>query len=234
MTPTSRKRVRNRTGRPLAFTRDDAVESAMHLFWKEGFTGVTTRDLAEAMSIQRSSFYNTFDTREAVFREALRRYGALAPDAPLDDVRPGQPVAPLLVSSLREICRVRAADRQGRGCLVCNSISELVQVDDELGPLIAGAVQARIVKVERLLRQAEAQGEFRVPTDVAGSAKAFVAFLVGLNTISKIVRDEAQLWAICRAFLAGMGVPPEAIERGRPVRRARPARPDRTADSSRS
>ena len=231
MTVTSRTRAQSRSGRPLAFAREDAVESAMHLFWRKGFTGATARDLAAAMSIQRSSFYNTFDTREAVFREALRRYGTLAPDAPLDDVQPGEPVVALLVSSLREVCRVRAADTQARGCLVCNSISELVQVDEELGPLIASAVQARIVKVERLLRQAEAQGELRVLTDIPGAARSFVAFLVGLNTLSKVVRDERQLWASCKAFLAGLGVPNGAIETGRPVGSPRTARRRRTGDS---
>lgn len=231
MTSTPRKRTRTRSGRPLAFAREDAIESAMQLFWRKGFSGATARDLASAMSIQRSSFYNTFDTREAVFREALRRYSTLAPDAALDDVQPGQPVVALLVSSLREICRVRAADTMARGCLVCNSISELVQVDEALGPMIASAVQARIVKVEGLLRQAEVQGELRVPTDIPGAARSFVAFLVGLNTISKIVRDERHLWATCEAFLAGLGVPREAIDAGRAVGGARPARRKRTGDS---
>lgn len=203
---------RPKVGRPMAFTRDAAIESAMQLFWKRGFTTVTARDLAGAMSIRRSSFYNTFETREVVFREAMRRYGALAPDAPLDRVRPGHLVVPLLVSSLREVCRVRAADRQARGCLMCNSIAELVHVDQKQGPLIARAVRARMAKLRQLLRQAEAQAELRLPTGVAGSAEAFVAFLVGLNTISKVVRNERQLWAMCQAFLVGLGVPREATE----------------------
>jgi hypothetical protein len=38
-----------------------------------------------------------------------------------------------------------------------------------------------------------------------------MAFLVGLNTLSKVVRSERQLWAMSQAFLEGIGI----IERAR-------------------
>lgn len=198
-------------GRPVAFMREEAIQAAMHLFWKQGLLAVSAKDLAKAMGVQRSSFYNSFGSREAVFVEALQRYSAQAPDVPLGNVAPDQPVVPLLVSVMREICRVRAADEQARGCLVCNSIAELVGVDESLGPLLAEAVVLRTGLVERLLLQAVRQKEL-APADPAVTAKMFIAFLIGLNTISKVIRDEAQLWAMCREFLAGMGIAQEALE----------------------
>lgn len=209
MSSTKRSRSRTSAGRPLAFARADAIESAMQLFWKKGFPSVSARDLAAAMSIQRSSFYNTFDSRQSIFREAVRLYSSLAPDAALDGIPAGQPVVPVLVTAMRAVCRARTADKQARGCLICNSLAELVHVDAKLGPIIAGSITARIAKVEKLLARAERQGEVVLPTSVRAASRAYVAFLVGLNAISKILRDEDELWEMCKAFLATLGIVPE-------------------------
>ncbi len=211
MTDQSTARSLRKSGRPVGFTRDDAVEAAMNVFWKKGFLAVSAKDLAESMGIQRSSFYNSFGSREAVYREALDRYSALAPDAPLDHVAPGQPVVPVLVSVMRHLCHVRALDTEARGCMVCNGIAELVGVEDFVGPLLKNAVKRRVAVLERLLRQAVRQGEIGALSDERATARAVVAFLVGLNTVSKVVRDEKQLWAMCREFLAGLGVSKAAL-----------------------
>lgn len=200
-----------RLGRPTGFARDDAIGAAMTLFWQKGYRAVSASDLADAMSIRRSSFYNSFGSREAVYREALSQYTAQSPDAPLDRVVRGQPVVPVLVSVFREICRVRAADKEARGCLVCNGAAELVGVDEETGPLVERAISNRAAAFAKLLRQAVDQREIAAETDVPATAQACVTFLVGLNTISKVVRSEKQLWASCRQFLTGIGVPKRAL-----------------------
>lgn len=200
-------------GRPVGFARDKAVAAAMNLFWKRGYLDVSASDLAECMDIQRSSFYNTFGSREAVFREALHRYAKIAPDTALDRIEPGEPVLPALACVFRSICRVRARDRQARACLVCNSIAELVGVESELGPELARSVEQRVGRMAALLKQAVEQKELAAGLDIDGMAHALTAFLIGLNTISKVQRDEQTLWTMCLGFLRGLGVPQTVIER---------------------
>jgi len=199
-------RSRRQSGRPTSFVRNEAIDAAMNLFWRKGFPAVSASELADAMSLQRSSFYNSFGSREDVFRAALERYATQSPDAPLDVVAPGQAVVPVLVSVFREICRVRAADHEARGCLICNSIGELVGVDPVLGPLVERAVAHRVSSFSRLIRQAVRQKEMTAPADVVATADACVAFLIGLNAVSKCVRSEKRLWAAARRFLIGIGV----------------------------
>lgn len=201
-------------GRPASFSRDDAIERAMQLFWRDGYLGVTARDLADAMQIQRSSFYNSFAGKAAVFDEAVQRYLDIAPDRRLDEIGTGEAVLPVLVATLRELCRARAADPQARGCLVCNCVAELVGVDAGLGAALELVVEHRLQVMRRLFAQAAAQGEFapRVATD--DIARAFVSFLMGLNLVSKVIRAEAELWSICRTFLLGIGVAEADLDRG--------------------
>lgn len=203
----AKERDKRQRGRPIAFDRSAAVQAAMGQFWKRGFEAMSTCDLADAMAITRSSFYNSFGDRQAVFREALSAYKKITPDAGLGEVRPGQPVLPVVRRIFREICRVRAADPEARGCLVVNAIGQLVGVNDALGDAIAEAVHGSIQVWERLIAQAADQGEMARPTDIRATARSFVTFVIGLNAISKILRSEDELWSLCRAFLdnSGMG-----------------------------
>jgi len=193
-------------GRPVEFDREAAVRAALGQFWRRGFEAVSASDLAEAMSIKRSSLYNSFGDRETVFREALEAYRRIAPDAALARIEPGQPVKPALRRVFRDICRARAADPGARGCLVVNSVCELVGVNKKLGARVADAVREGIGVYERLLRQAADQGEIERPGNVRTAARAFVAFVSGLNTISKVVRDEPTLWGMCEDFLERFGL----------------------------
>lgn len=189
----------------MEFDRDEAIGAAMNRFWKHGFEAVSASDIADSMAISRSSFYNAFGDRETVFLEALDAYRRITPDAALADIGPHEPVVPAVRRVFREICRVRAADPDARGCLIVNSIGELVGVHPDLGFRIAEAVEAGIATYEHLLSQAADRGEIVRPTDLRATAQAFVAFVSGLNSISKVIRGEADLWRLCESFLASNG-----------------------------
>ena len=195
-------------GRPAKFDRAEAVRRAMHLFWQRGFKAATARDIAEAMQIKPSSFYNSFGDRGRVLREALSIYSGDAPDAVLRAIAPGTPVLPVLWDMFREICRVRAADPDARGCLLVNSLAELAGAEPGLGEEIAGAVRHRMGLIEALLAQAEAQGEIAPPTNRREVSEALLTFLCGLNLISKVIRDERELWLMCERVLTGLGLAP--------------------------
>ena len=131
----------------------------MDLFWLKGYASVTVSDLADAMAVQRSSFYNSFGTRESVFLEALRQYGAQSPDVVLDRLAPEAPVVPVLVDLLRTVCRVRTRDRRACGCLVFNSIAEVDSGDREVHRVLSRMLARRTRVVEHMLRRAVSRRE---------------------------------------------------------------------------
>jgi AcrR family transcriptional regulator len=61
-------------GRPREFDRHKAVESAMLIFWREGYPGASVEQLCEAMGVGSSSFYAAFASKEELFREAVACY----------------------------------------------------------------------------------------------------------------------------------------------------------------
>jgi AcrR family transcriptional regulator len=63
-----------KTGRPISFDKDAALEAAMLLFWKRGFEGASMADLTQAMGLNASSIYAAFGDKHALFSLAVKRY----------------------------------------------------------------------------------------------------------------------------------------------------------------
>jgi AcrR family transcriptional regulator len=63
-----------KTGRPIGFDKDTALEAAMLLFWERGFEGASMADLTQAMGLNPSSIYAAFGDKQALFSLAVKRY----------------------------------------------------------------------------------------------------------------------------------------------------------------
>src|SRR4051794_13262100 len=63
--------------RPREFDETAAVESAMNAFWNHGYEATSTQDLCEATGLGRSSVYNTFTSKRALFQRSLTHYTTL-------------------------------------------------------------------------------------------------------------------------------------------------------------
>ncbi len=196
-------------GRPAKFDRESAVETVMQEIWREGFERASVKALSERLGITRSSFYNAFGSREALFEKVLERYFDQSPDRPLREAGPQTPIRPLLTSVFREICRARAGDDQARGCLVVNGVADRCRGDmvvDHLASLLAEALLGSLARIRQLLDWAQARGEIAPGADTEALALAVQNLLAGLSVVSKVERNEARLWAGTALTLKGLGL----------------------------
>lgn len=81
-------------GRPRSFEPKAALDAAMRVFWAEGYDGASVDQLCRAMNMPRSSLYQQFSDKEALFLAAIAHYGetriatvteALGPRGRLDE-----------------------------------------------------------------------------------------------------------------------------------------------------
>ncbi len=63
-----------KTGRPISFDKDAALEAAMLLFWERGYEGASMADLTHAMGLSPSSIYAAFGDKQNLFALAAKRY----------------------------------------------------------------------------------------------------------------------------------------------------------------
>lgn len=108
--------------RPRSFDADAVLSAAMHCFRRQGYERVSIRDLEQATGLTSGSLYNSYGSKDGLFRAALDHYvavvvrgriaGFAGPDATLDD----------LERLFLSIWEMPQAD--GFGCLVTNSAVE--------------------------------------------------------------------------------------------------------------
>ena len=63
-----------RTGRPRSFCKDEALDKAMMVFWRNGYEGASMADLTQAMGINSPSLYACFGSKEGLFKAVLDHY----------------------------------------------------------------------------------------------------------------------------------------------------------------
>ncbi len=71
-------------GRPLQFDPEQVLDAAMQVFWASGYDATSLQDLLQAMRLSKSSFYQTFGSKQQLFERCLRRcYAVRQVPAPL-------------------------------------------------------------------------------------------------------------------------------------------------------
>ncbi len=150
-------------GRPREFDTEQALETALLLFWKHGYEGTSLAALTKAMGINVPSLYSAFGNKESLFRLAVERYlarpASYLPKA-LEAPTAREAVARLFQGAINMVMNPRHPD----GCL-------LVQGALVSGPL-AEPVRQELTKrrhgAEYLIRQRfeRAQAEGDLPQDI--------------------------------------------------------------------
>ena len=191
-------------GRPKEFNRDEAVDLVMDEVWEHGYEACSVKAISEMLGITRSSFYNAFGSREELFLEVLKAYSGppLREWFPINETCS---VLKVISDKIHNICKARIDDSAARGCLAINSVIELVGKHDQLGPVLEKEFSINIKFFENLLAIAVERGELD-KCDLHVKAQALQSLIVGLNVMSKLIRDEDELWATTKHGLQGLGL----------------------------
>lgn len=198
-------------GRIKTFDRDEAVKTAMFEIWQKGYEACSVKSLSETLGLTRSSFYNAFGSREELFLEVLELYFDQSPDRNLENIGLSSEVLLSVCQVFRNVCDVRAADVDHKGCMAVNSVIELVGNDEKAGPVLSGAVNKSVKRFERILRLAVEKGELE-DSNIEHKAMALQNLLIGINVLCKVVHDSATLWDSTRTTLLGLGIYQPAFE----------------------
>ncbi|WP_035858158.1 TetR/AcrR family transcriptional regulator [Cryptosporangium arvum] len=63
--------------RPKGFDPAEALDAAMQAFCTRGYEGTSAQDLCDSTGLGRSSLYNTFDSKDALYSRCLDRFAEL-------------------------------------------------------------------------------------------------------------------------------------------------------------
>ena len=167
--------------RPRSFEIDEALDSAIEVFWDRGYEASSMADLMEAMGLQKGSIYKAWKDKHALFLAALRRYLDQGHER-LRALATGEPRAALqaLFAHFSSGC-----SRSKRGCLALNTIVELGPHDGQVAKLLA-AHHSRVVDLfAEVIERGQSAREFRTDRPARDLAQFVFLVITGMLTRSR-------------------------------------------------
>ena len=169
-----------RAGRPRGFDYDEALDRAMHVFWRKGFEGTSLNDLTTAMGIQPASLYKAFGNKRTLFEKALARYLA-GPVAFVHDAL-NEPTALAVADRiLRRTAEFLTEGRSRRGCMTIQAaLASGVEGEPIRRKLIALRVEEQDA-LRRRFERAKSEGDLPNDADAADLARLITALYQGMT-----------------------------------------------------
>lgn len=176
---------------------------AMNEFWQKGYSGVSVKSLCERLSITRSSFYNSFESLDALFEESMNLYLSHNPMQQLQDE--DIPANEAIRNCFRVLCRLRAKDKLHRGCLIINTLNEGSAMPKATAQALESKIDNAIHALEAAVERAKKEKLIDRKQNSRALALCLQSLATGINTLSTQVHDEAELWGIADTTLSGLG-----------------------------
>jgi TetR/AcrR family transcriptional repressor of nem operon len=167
------------------FDERQALAAAMRVFWEKGYEGTSIQDLEDAMGLKRTSIYNAFGNKRAVFERVVGYYkesvmgGLFAAMDGAPDIREG--VRRLLNSALD----IHFDEANPGGCLVVLSVLESGQHDVQSQASMQQTIHDLKTALQLRLSSARKAGELAAELDVAATATTIATTLTGMMVMGK-------------------------------------------------
>jgi TetR/AcrR family transcriptional repressor of nem operon len=168
--------------------RAEIVEAALDQFHAHGFNATGVKDITDAARVPKGSFYNHFESKEALADVALARYGESRRLAELAD----QSVEPL--ARLRAHFEFLRSETERlydykRGCMFGNFGAEIADHSDGLRDTVRESFHAWAQALAGPLAEAKTAGTVRADLDPDKTAKFLLSAWEGTLISARADRD---------------------------------------------
>lgn len=175
----------------------------MELFRRQGLDATTMSDLQRALGIGRQSLYNTFESREALFEEALGRYVEVQTGA-LEGLREEGAGIEVLRTFMRGAVEGFASQPERMGCFITQTVVECGVQNETLARVLMQAEANRQSAFVAALASAAARGEIAADADVEQLARYLGSQMAGLAVMARTGADPEMLKSIIDTALRAL------------------------------
>lgn len=170
--------------RPREFDREDALRSALFVFWENDFESTTIRRLADAMQIGLPSLYAAFGDKRKLFDEVVQLYRS-SPEYTVGYGLEQLPAREAVARMLRRAATIYTDPAHPRGCLLLSQ---------------PGLGRERET-AQATLRELLADGRDLAPSDLDAATSFYAALLRGMSAQA---RDGASREELLEVAAVGM------------------------------
>ncbi|SRR5665213_1463933 len=189
------------------FNYDNAMDKAMRVFWGEGYSGASLRDLLKAMKIGEGSFYNTVKSKKQLYLECLNRYGEVEGNKRILALTSAPNARVGLRAMLSAIFDCLDDPKNPSSlCMIAAMISNDVMADSELKKVAIAHVNQAKKLIEDKLDEDKKAGRLPKSYDSHTVADVIVTYFQGIWRMAMISYQRKQFERESEAFLQGLGL----------------------------
>lgn len=190
-----------RTGRPRSFCKEEALDKAMAVFWRQGYEGASMASLTEAMGISSPSLYACFGNKEGLFRSVLERYDERR-NSFMTQVTSASTAAAVAEAFLMGVAEF-AADTSGRtppGCLMLQG--GLSCGDTTIPDMLAKHRAEKEAMLRDRFERAKREGDLAKNSDPAALARYLMVMSNGISVQASAGATEQELREVAAIAMA--------------------------------
>ncbi len=175
-------------GRPREFDRENALEAAMLVFWRNGYPGSSLADLTGAMAINKPSMYAAFGNKEQLFVAALEQYISQYSFPIFEKLfAADQPVEHRLTAYLKSASYLYSRPDLPAGCMMVNSMCESTgdSLPQSAHSLILDINERSKQRLIDFFTQEQARGNLKSQSSPLTLAHYLMSIVSGMAVISR-------------------------------------------------
>jgi TetR/AcrR family transcriptional repressor of nem operon len=188
--------------RNKAFDETQVLDKAVEIFWSQGYNCTSANDLVNTLGLSRSSLYDTYGDKHALFVQALKRYKQELGGKLIEMIEQTEDVKATITEILQMIVEQDRSAINPKGCFMVNTAVELSGTDPE----IANIVNGNRVDIEKALQSVikigQEKGQLSSKHDSIALARYFINTFFGLRISIKFNNDPKILKDIIEVSLS--------------------------------
>ena len=178
---------------PRRSMRDQLIASGLETLHRRGYNGAGVQDITDAAGVPKGSFYNYFESKEALALEVIDRYGEEV--RALAGVLSDESLSPLerLRRYFALLATKLAARSYERGCLLGNFSTELADQSRLIRDRLSSNFAAWSRPIETCIRDGQKAGEISRDMEPRVLADFLLNSLEGAMLRMKVEKDSSPL-----------------------------------------
>ena len=195
---------RRKAGRPASFTKEQALEAAVPLFWARGYDGTDLEDIAAVLGAAKPSLYRLFGCKKTLFLEALDYYAKASHASFTQLLDQHARVEKALVAAVRHAFTSGCRPGAPQGCLLaCVAVAES-QNHPEAGRVFASSTKALENAIAKRLERAVLEGELPNTFEPAKRARLCMDLLLASALRARVAIKPADNESLARGIISAV------------------------------
>ena len=120
--------------RPREFEREEVVQKALAVFWRQGYQATSVQDLVAVTGLNRGSLYDTFGDKHGLFLAVVEHYRTTITAQRLARLEQPGPAREKIATFFKDMIEFSVGEGRLLGCLMTNSAIELAPHDRDTHP----------------------------------------------------------------------------------------------------